>query len=339
MTAPPPPAIPHAALTAGILASMGVPAREPFAVHPPDDAFEPGRVVTFDAAQFADGAPDEFLSHRAVSDQAPDPASPDGLRRYLAPDVASNQPGFVEYPLYHYADHPRAAGADFPTLRHPSCQLVTQRIASRGLAVEVDESAERPDADWRPAKVAFLRGVLDRARLRRTVGLFVAGAVNVGKTWSMQPGPIRTWTSSTSWKRRRCAPRACGTGRTPGPGGRGRGARGTPPPATPPRRGRRRTWPASSPWRKCGPSRARELPGPAGQEDAGVGQVLLFCGDDGLGRNDFSNLKTFVSPARTGGRYAVYLRRVGGSRWRLGVECYETVAITSTMGLEVVTVS
>ena len=338
MTAPPPPAIPHAALTAGILVSMGVPAREPFAVHPPDDAFEPGRVVTFDAAQFADGAPDESLSHRAASDQAPDPASPDGLRRYLAPDVASNQPGFVEYPLYHYADHPRAAGADFPTLRHPSCQLVTQRIASRGLAVEVDESAERPDADWRPAKVAFLRGVLDRARLRRTVGLFVAGAVNVGKTWSAAGADpdmdiideletqtlraTRVWYGPDAWTRRARAWRAWNT-----PGGDASAQR---PPED---------LAGEFAVEEVRAVRARELPGPAGQEGAGVGQVLLFCGDDGLGRNDFSNLKTFVSPARTGGRYAVYLRRVGGSRWRLGVECYETVAITSTMGLEVVTVS
>ena len=338
MTATPLPATQHAALTAGILASMGVPIREPFAVHPPDDAFEPGRVVTFDAAQFADGAPDDFLSHRAVEGPDPDPASPDGLRRFLAPDVASNQHGFVEYPLYHYADRPRAVGLDFPTLRHPSCQLVTQRIASRGLAVEVDHDAERPDADWRPAKVAFLRGVLDRARLRRTVGLFVAGAVSVGKTWSAAGADpdmdiideletqtlraTRVWYGPDAWTRRVQAWRAWNT-----PDGDASAQR---PPED---------LAGEFTVEEVRVGRRREPPVPPGVEGAGVRPVLLFCADDGLGRNDFSNLKTFVSPARTGGRYAVYLRRLGGSRWRLGVECYETVAITSTMGLEVVTVS
>ena len=328
MTATPPPSIRHAALTAGILASMGVPARESFAVHPPDDAFEPGRVVAFDAAHFADAAPDEFLSHHAAGGPAPDPASPDGLRRFLAPDVASNKQGFVEYPLYHYADPPRAAGVDFPTLRHPSCQLVTQRIANRGLAVEVDEDAEPPDADWRPAKVAFLRGVLDRARLRRTVRLFVAGAVNVGKSWSA-PGAdpdmdiideletqtlraSRVWYGPDAWARRA---RACPVERPP------------------------QDLAAEFTVEEVRVGPPRERPGPAVTEDDANSQVLLFCAADSLGRNDFSNLKTFVSPAGTGGRYAVYLRRVGVRRWRLGVECHETVAITSTMGLEVVTVS
>ena len=68
-------------------------------------------------------------------------------------------------------------------------------------------------------------------------------------------------------------------------------------------------------------------------------QVLMCCAGDNLGRNDFSNLKTFTAPTKTGQRYAAYVRQVGDKRWRIAVECYETVAITSTVGLEVVTVS
>ena len=66
--------------------------------------------------------------------------------------------------------------------------------------------------------------------------------------------------------------------------------------------------------------------------------MLLFCAAEGLSRNDFSNLKTFTAPARDGGRYAAYLQRVGGERWRVGVECHETVAITSPVGMGVITV-
>ena len=67
-------------------------------------------------------------------------------------------------------------------------------------------------------------------------------------------------------------------------------------------------------------------------------EVLLFCAAADLGCNDFSNLKTFTSPTAMGQRYAVYRQRVGDRRWRIALECFETVAITSTAGLEVVTV-
>ena len=76
-------------------------------------------------------------------------------------------------------------------MRHPPHQLVTQRIASRGLTLEVDEDAGCLGAGWPQAKVAFLRGALDRARLRRTVALFAAGAVSVGKTWDAASDPDR----------------------------------------------------------------------------------------------------------------------------------------------------
>ena len=66
--------------------------------------------------------------------------------------------------------------------------------------------------------------------------------------------------------------------------------------------------------------------------------MLLFCAADRLTRNDFSNLKTFTAPAENGGRYAAYVCRAGDRRWRIGVECHETVAITSTVGLEVISV-
>ena len=66
---------------------------------------------------------------------------------------------------------------------------------------------------------------------------------------------------------------------------------------------------------------------------------MMFVAADNLGRNDFSNLKTFTAPTKTGQRYAVYVRQIGDKRWRIAVECYETVAITSVIGLEVVTIS
>ena len=85
--------------------------------------------------------------------------------------------------------------------------------------------------------------------------------------------------------------------------------------------------------------RAKYASGAATTASVVGSQVLLFCAADQLSRNDFSNLKTFTAPTKTGQRYAAYVRQVGDKRWRIAVECYETVAITSTVGLEVITVS
>ncbi len=326
----------QATLTASILASVGVPAREAFEVRSPDEKFTHGRVTGFDPAQFAGGAPDERLSEHAMRWQDPGAVLPDAVRRCLAPDVPADRGQFVEYALYGYTDgflsldnpveEPRAVAADFPTLRNPPHQLVTQRVANRGLTLEVDEDEGCLEAGWQRARVAFLRGALDRARLRRTVALFVAGAVSVGKTWDAAADPDADVLEELDAQPLR-ASRVMYDGRAWSQRGQILQTQRT---AT------------LSPEELAGRLavedvqviRANAAADPAG----GDGQVLLFCAADRLARNDFSNLKTFTAPARSGGRYAAYVRRVDAKRWRVGVECYETVAITSTVGLAVISV-
>ena len=71
-----------------------------------------------------------------------------------------------------------------------------------------------------------------------------------------------------------------------------------------------------------------------------VGQFALMCiAADNMGKDDFSNLKTFTAPTKTGQRYATYVRQIGDKRWRIGVECYDLPALTSTVGLEVINVT
>lgn len=338
-----PPATTPADLAADILVSMGVPARESFDVRTADDAFAHGRVVAFDAAQFADGVPHVRLSEFAARRQDPGAELPDAVRRLIAPDVPANRGQFVEYALYNYTDgflsldnpveESRALEADFPALRNPPHQLVTQRVANRGLTLEVDEDEGCLGTGWQQAKVAFLCGVIDRARLRRTVALFVAGAVSVGKTWDASVDPdtdvmaeldaqplraSRVMYGPLAWSQRARTLRE-------------RDADGGTAFAT------------MSPEALAEEFAVEEVQvvrahsAVSSRRGAG-GQVLLFCAADGLSRNDFSNLKTFTAPAKTGERYAAYVDRVGDKRWRIGVECYETVAITSTVGLEVITV-
>ncbi len=334
----------QADLAADILASVGVPAREAFDVQCADDAFTHHRVAAFDPAQFDGGEPHARLSEFAVRWQDPGAAPPDAVRRFIAPDVPANRGQFVEYALYGYTDgllsldnsveESRTLEADFPALRNPPHQLVTQRIANRGLTVEVDEDEGCLGAGWQQAKIAFLRGALDRARLRRTVTLFVAGAVRVSKTWEADPDmevldeldaqPLRASRiayGASAWSRR-------------GQVFLARHAGGGCAAAT------------LSPENLAGEFAVEQVqvfgtlfdPDATAGSNSRGGQVLLFCAADRLSRNDFSNLKTFTAPAKTGGRYAAYLCRIDEKRWRIGVECNETVALTSTVGLEVITV-
>ena len=335
------------ASAANILASLGVPTREAFTIHAPDDAFSHGRVTAFNASQFDGNNPSEFLSNYAVRYQDEHQQGIDAIRRFIAPDVPSNTSQFVEYALYNFsdgflaldnaADDIRAVGADFPTLRNPSHELVSQRIANRGLAVEVDEDEERLEGDWQERHIAFLRGVLDRSRLRRTVALFVAAAVNVNKTWNGQSDPDQDVIEELETQSLRSSRLVYGPG------------------AWTKRSRALRTQNTAGSFASAKMS-LEDLAGEFAVEEVLVArpkfttgtttagnlvgsQVLMFVAGTNLGRNDFSNLKTFTAPTKSGQRYAAYARQIGDKHWRIAVECYETVAITSTAGLEVISVN
>jgi hypothetical protein len=177
-----------------LLAALGVDPIERVQIQQPDDNFTHNRVVAFNASAFAGSNPHEFLSNYAVRYQDPSQSSLNDLANFIAPEVPAQSSQFVEYAIYNFADgylaldnlndDIRGIGADFPTLRNPQHQLVTQRIANRGIAVEVDEDEERLDVDWQQLRVQYLMGILQRTRLRRVVTLFAAGATAVSKTWS-----------------------------------------------------------------------------------------------------------------------------------------------------------
>ena len=206
-----------------------------------------------------------------------------------------------------------------------------------GWPVEVDEDEERLDSDWQERKIAFLRGVLDRSRLRRTVALFVAGAVNVAKTWNGASDPDQDVMDELDSQSLRATRVLYGPGawtkrsralRTQNTAGSFASAKMT-----------LEDLAGEFAVEEVQVARPRYTTGTTTSGSIVGSQVLLFVAADNLGRNDFSNLKTFTTPTKTGQRYAVYVRQVGDKRWRIAVECYETVAITSTVGLEVITVS
>jgi hypothetical protein len=341
--------ISRAALAVNIMASMGLSPSENVTVHQPDGALVHNRVIAFNAGLFEGANPSEFLTNYAVRYQDPYADSLDSIRQYLAPDVSSGGSQFVQYAVYDFndamksldnlQDDVRAIGADWNTLRNPTKTLVTQKIPNRGLAIEVDEDEEKLDADWQQRKVMQIRGILDRNRLRRAVLQAVAGATSISKIWSTAAGMDPDQDISTellnqslqssrilfgpaSWTLRRRAHRAQNTA------GGFASADATLDDLA-----------AQFGVEAVKFIRARYGTG-GGNTAAIVGSYVLMCiAADNLGRDDFSNLKTFWAPTKAGGRYASYVRQIGDKRWRIGVECYDLVALTSVIGLEVINVS
>ena len=166
------------------------------------------------------------------------------------------------------------------------------------MAVEVDEDEERLDADWQQNRVAFLRGVLDRNRLRRTVALFAAGGGERQQNVEQRHARPGHGHHGRAGERRAVAGVADRvTGRA-----RGRSASG---------RSARQNTPAGY---ASADQTLEDLAGEFAVEEVQVVRAKYATGGrhrlltswaarcccsaraTGLGRNDFSNLKTFTAP-------------------------------------------
>jgi hypothetical protein len=330
-------------------------------------------------SQFSGNNPHEYLSQYAVRYQDPNMATLDEFTDLLAPPVMSNNSRFVEYAIYGFidaflsldvtADDIRGIGADFATLRNPTKSLVTQRMNERGLAVEVDEAEEILPGDvneWQQQKIAWLIGIGARTRLRRAVALFVAIATGASKTWDTTAGkdpeqdvmdeldnlPIRSSDiiyGTGAWSKRSRSHRAQVT--AGGFASAGMGGLGAP----------GRAMAAVNAF-AAGRDTADDLAGIFGVNSVRVSRhrratgastiadvigslVLMFISQASPSRYDFTNLKTFRAPALSPqgapiGKRAVYVRQVGDKRWRIAVSFgSELVAVTSSIGAEVITIS
>lgn len=359
----------HLAITAGLMLSLGLAPNESTQVQRYTEGFQNGRVLALNSESlgmfggqtspldrglavndslFEGANPHEFLSNYAVRYQDPLMADLMALQELLAPLVPSNGSQLVEYAVYHFADAfkamdnsqdlKRGIGADFPTVQNPTKYMARQRIPNLGLAIEVDEDEERLDADWQQRKVAFLRGIIDRTLLRQTLGLAAAAAITADKTWSTgtpDPDldilneilvaplpPTGVIYGPTAWSKRL---QAYSTQLTPGGFA-----------------GQTRNADMLAGHLSVGDVKVvKNRVSTGGITTAAiVGQyVLQFISGQNLGRDDFSNMKTFSAPTKTGAPYASYVRQIGDKRWRIAVECYRLPAITSAVGLTISNIS
>lgn len=334
----------QAALAVNVLAMLGLSAREAFTIAQPDENFSNGRVLAYNASQFAGNNPHEFLSNYAVRFTDPLQDALRAVRETLAPEVASNNSAFVEYPVYtmgdaylaldQAGDARRAIGADYRTLKNVSKVMTVQRLHDTGLAVEVDEDEEALESDWQQRKVAWLLGILDRTELRTAVALYIASASNTAKTWDTTAGkdpdqdvmtiidgmtvkPNNLIYGPGAWTKRSLSLRAQNLS------GQGQSAL-----LTPEQLGGLMNADVTIP-------RNRYATGASTASDVVGAYVMLFSSMKGMSRDDFSNLKTF-----TAGKRQVYVRQIGDKRWRVAVTTGKRlVALTSAVGAELITVS
>jgi len=312
--------------------------------------FNPGTGIAFNDGLFEGANPSEFLSNYAVRYQDPLLASLEMLGDLLAPPVPTNGSQIAQYAVYNFADAflamdnsqdiVRGIGQDFPTLQNPTKTMASQRIPNVGLGIEVDEDEEKLDPDWQQRKVALLKGIIVRTLFRQKLALAVAGATVVNKTWTYTNTPVDP--DLDILDEILVAPLKP-TGMIYGPTAWSKRLHGYSSQLT--------AGAIAGQQRKIA-----DLPGWFGVGDvelvlnrvatggittsAMVGQyVLSFISGQNLGRDDFSNLKSFRAPTKTGAPFATYVRQVGDKRWRIWVETYELPALTSVVGLTVTNVA
>lgn len=341
---------PHqTALAVNIMASLGLPASEAFTIHQADDNFANGRVLAFNASQFGSNNPNEFLTNYAIRYTDPLQDQLRSVRELLAPEVRSNNSAYVSYAVYGYGDSilaldsaataRRAIGADYPTIRNTAKTITNQSLNDTGLAVEVDEDEEMLDPEWQQRKVAWLLGILDRTELRTAVALFVAGASNTAKTWDATAGKdpdqdMMTIIDSTAirpnnaicgpgaWTKRALAHRAQNTA------GGFSSSKMTP-----------QELADFMMLNGVLVPRNKYATGASTGSDVVGSYALLFTSVPGASRDDFTNLKTFVAPAKNGQGRMVLVRQIGDKKWRIAVSTGKRlVALTSAVGAELITI-
>lgn len=68
-------------------------------------------------------------------------------------------------------------------------------------------------------------------------------------------------------------------------------------------------------------------------------KVLLFNAADGLDEEDPSNFKLFYTLCEGGTRYRVFVQQISAKIFEITVECYDLLAVTSTLGIRQLTVT
>jgi hypothetical protein len=317
-----------------------------------DGRFVPDRVMGFNASLFDQGHFSEELTGYAVGFK--DPENIEETLQFFAPSLPS--PMKPEYATFASAEEFLSDGADddlvgiggdFPTVRYDSDKVV-KKLQNRGLAMDITEEKWDATPNAEQVFVARLLRRLHRNSLRRAITLLSAAATNTAKTWSTAAGkdpdqdvkselilaantsgirPNRVGYGDTAFDIR------CASHRAQNSAGGYASAILTPEQLA-----------SALMVEKVKVSRERFTTKASATAAAEIlnTKVLMFHASDGATEEDPSNIKRFtgrVAARHGGGAFAVHLRQVSDKGWRIAVEKYELIAITSTLGIRQFTVA
>jgi|GEM_PF-460994 len=333
---------------ARLLAYNALLAKEARLSHLPehDGHFVDGRVMGFNASLFAQDNFSEQLTGYATGYK--DPEDIEASLQFFAPSLPS--PNIAEYNTFESAEEFLSDGADddligvggdFATVRYNSGKDLKQ-LQNRGLAMDISEAKFDATPNAEQVYVARLIRRLNRNSLRRSITLLSAAATNTGKVWSTAAGkdpdqdvkselilaqdtsgirPNRIGYGETAFDLRCVSHRAQNTA-----GGYASGA------MTPDQVASFLTVDEV----KISKERFATSATAATLGQILSNKVLMFYATDEATEEDPTNIKRFtgrVAARHGGGAYAVHMRQVADKGWRIAVEKYELLVITSTLGI------
>jgi len=309
----------------------------------PGSAFVHDRVEEANASLFDSSNLSEPLTNYAVGWR--DESGLDEALQFFAPDVPVGLR--FEYRQFNNADDfendvddARGIGASFKEFIEGG-QIIQDKVLNRGLQISVDEDEVQDDPNWRERKTRKLLNRIKRNSLIRAVALLDAAAVNQAVTWNTTAGTDPDQAVETA-----LAAAADSSGMMPNRVAYGETARLL-------RRLSLRAQTHAGGFANAGMT-AADLAAYLGVDSVlfaasryGTGAtktrlmanlVLAFTAYNGIDPEDSSNIKRFFR-LLDGQRYRVYEWRDGPKKWKIAVEHYERIRITSTLGIRKLTVS
>lgn len=235
----------------------------------------------------------------------------------------------------------RAIGGEFKRIEARG-DIVQSRTYSKGLSTIIDLDEEDAEDGLEERKVAWLRKILLRMEIRRAIALLSASATNKAVTWGGASGsdpdmdladmlltggdasgidPNRILMGKSAWQTRLVALRAKDTA------GAFASAGMTPD--------------ALAGFLACDSVYVNKERFQSGGEKAnlvGSDTVIGFMAEAGMGKDDPSNIKRFVS-SQDGGAFRVYRHELTSHLIQISVSHYSNIVLTSNLGLRKLTVT
>lgn len=305
--------------------------------------FQHDRIEEANASLFDSSHLSEPLTNYAVGWR--DDTGLDEALAFFAPDVPVGSR--FEYRQFVNADDfetdtddQRAIGADFKEVKETGT-MVTDKLVNRGLQICVDEDEVNDDPNWRERKVGKLLRRIKRNSLLRAIAIIDAAATDTAVTWDATAGKDPDQDVETM-----LAAAMDSSGMSCNRVAFGETARLK-------RKLSIRAQTHAGGFANAGMT-AADLAAYYGIDEVlfaksryGTGatktrvmaaKVYAFTASAGLDPVDPSNIKRFFRLLE-GQRYRVYEWRDGAKNYRLAVEHYEKIKLTSTLGIRKLTVS